>query len=137
MLRLPAPLLFAAILGGAAPAAAAPEGPVKIFLLLGQSNMNGRGDVAMLRDKLIRDLPDKYPPSLMKIRDDVWVTGANGIGISRQMSNVRLEPGFGQFKYYGPELGFGHVIGDHFEEPVLLIKNVAGGTAINPEETDP
>jgi len=142
MKRLQLILMALAICGtlsgiGESAAAATPKGPVKIFLLLGQSNMNGRGNIDTLRDKLIKDHPDKYPPSLMKIREDVWVTGANGIGISRQMSNVRLEPGFGQFKYYGPELGFGHAVGDHFGEPVLLIKNIAGGTPLATHWTSP
>ncbi|MBC8373689.1 MAG: hypothetical protein H8E53_08865, partial [Planctomycetes bacterium] len=90
-----------------APKAGARKGPVRVFLLLGQSNMNGRGNVKVLDEKLTKDLPEKYPPSLMKIRSDVWITGANGNGISNQMRNVRLEPGFGQFDYFGPELGFG------------------------------
>ena len=114
-----------------------PKGPVKIYLLLGQSNMNGRGRIDVLRDKLTKELPDKYPPSLLKIREDVWITGANGIGISRQMNNVRLEPGFGQFSYFGPELGFGHAIGDHHDEPVLLIKDIAGGTPLATYWTSP
>jgi len=105
------------------------KGPVKVFLLMGQSNMNGRGTVGGL-DKLIKDLPEKYPPSLMKIRDDVWILGANGFGISEQKKNYRLEPGFGQWKYFGPELAFGHAVGDYFEEPVLLIKSFGGGTPL-------
>ncbi|MEM7395960.1 MAG: sialate O-acetylesterase [Verrucomicrobiota bacterium] len=111
--------------------------PVKIFLLLGQSNMNGRGRPEVLKEKLSKDLPDRYPPALSEIRDDVWVTGANGNGLSRQMKNVRLEPGFGQFKYFGPELGFGHVMGDHFKEPVLLMKHIAGGTPLATYWTSP
>lgn len=113
------------------------KGPVKVFLLMGQSNMNGRGNISVLKTRLIKDLPDKYPPSLMKMRDDVWITGANGNGISNQMSNVRLEPGFGQFKYYGPELAFGHAMGDHFEEKVLLIKIIGGGTPLATHWTSP
>ena len=117
--------------------AAGATGPVKVFLLMGQSNMNGRGNIGVLKDKLTKDLPDKYPPSLVKMRDDVWITGANGNGISNQMSNVRLEPGFGQFKYYGPELAFGHAMGDHYKEKVLLIKIIAGGTALATHWTSP
>jgi len=112
-------------------------GPVKVFILIGQSNMNGRGNINVLKTKLTKDLPDKYPPSLVAMRKDVWITGANGNGISNQMSNVRLEPGFGQFKYFGPELGFGHAMGDHFGEKVLLIKNIAGGTPLATVWTSP
>jgi len=113
------------------------KGPVRVFLLLGQSNMNGRGNVKVLDEKLTKDLPEKYPPSLMKIRTDVWITGANGNGISNQMSNVRLEPGFGQFDYFGPELGFGHRMGDHYDDEVLLIKSIAGGTRLATYWTSP
>lgn len=36
--------------------------------------------------------------------------------------------GFGaNVERIGPELGFGHVIGDAFDEPVLLIKLASGG----------
>ena len=52
--------------------------------------------VEMLRDKLTKGHPKEYPPALLEIRDAVWITGANGNGISYQMSTVRLEPGFGQ-----------------------------------------
>ncbi len=113
------------------------KGPVKVFLLMGQSNMNGRGNIDVLKNKLTKDLPDKYPPSLVKMRDDVWITGANGNGISNQMSNVRLEPGFAQFKYFGPELAFGHAMGDHFAENVLLIKIFGGGTPLATHWTSP
>ncbi len=48
------------------------KGPVKVFLLMGQSNMNGRGNIDVLKSKLTKDLPDKYPPSLVPMRKDVW-----------------------------------------------------------------
>jgi len=113
------------------------EGPVKVFLLMGQSNMNGRGDIGVLKNKLTKDLPDKYPPSLVEMRGDVWITGANGNGISNQTSNVRLEPGFAQFEYFGPELAFGHAMGDYFDEKVLLIKIFGGGTPLATYWTSP
>ena len=43
----------------------------------------------------------------------------------------RLRPGFGaQETRIGPELGFGTVVGDHFDEPVLLIKLAWGGKSL-------
>jgi hypothetical protein len=35
--------------------------------------------------------------------------------------------GYGGNSHIGPELQFGHVVGDYFEEPVLLIKTAWGG----------
>jgi hypothetical protein len=115
----------------------AAKGPVKIFVLIGQSNMNGRGNIKVLKEKLIKDLPKQYPPSLMTLRKDVWIFGANGDGISGQKDNKHLEPGFGQWKYYGPELGFGHVVGDKIDQQVLLIKLIAGGTALGKQWVSP
>ena len=113
------------------------KGPVRVFLLMGQSNMNGRGNIEVLKERLTRELPEKYPPSLVQMRRDVWITGANGNGISNQMSNVRLEPGFAQFAYFGPELAFGHAMGDLFDEPVLLVKIFGGGTPLATHWTSP
>eukprot|EP00913_Durusdinium_trenchii_P028498 g26726.t1 len=42
-----------------------------------------------------------------------------------------LKPGFGAREgLIGPELGFGHVVGDAFDEPVLLIKLAWGGKSL-------
>ncbi len=128
---------FATAADATVPVPAKLRGPVKVFLLLGQSNMNGRGNIEVLKTKLTKDLPDKYPPSLVAMRKDVWITGANGNGISKQTANVRLEPGFAQFGYFGPELGFGHRMGDHFDEPVLLVKVFGGGTPLATYWTSP
>jgi len=103
-------ILCLPLLGAAAPAAdqrsdKVGPGPVKVFVLVGQSNMNGRGNIKTLDDKLTKDLPEEYPPELMKLRKDVWILGANGDGISMQTDNKCLEPGFGQWRWYGPELG--------------------------------
>ncbi len=51
----------------------------------------------------------------------IWYLGRKG----------NLTPGFGfREGYIGPELGFGHVVGDAFEEPVLLIKLAWGGKSL-------
>ena len=45
--------------------------------------------------------------------------------------NGPLKPGYGSSqKKIGPELGFGWVVGDAFEEPVLLIKLAWGGKSL-------
>ena len=136
-LFFPHVVVLALVAMTAAVASAEDKMPVKVFLLIGQSNMNGRGNIDVLKNRLTKDLPDKYPPSLVEMRTDVWITGANGNGISNQMSNVRLEPGFAQFAYFGPELAFGHAMGDHFDEPVLLVKIFGGGTPLATDWTSP
>ena len=47
------------------------------------------------------------------------------------IETVLLKPGYGSNqKKIGPELGFGWVVGDAFEEPVLLIKLAWGGKSL-------
>lgn len=42
----------------------------------------------------------------------------------------KLAPGYGaKNSSIGPELGFGNIMGDAFDEPVLIIKTAWGGNA--------
>ena len=55
------------------------------------------------------------------VRDDVWISYLDRKG--------PLTVGYGVGKdRIGPELGFGWVVGEHFDEPVLLIKCAWGGS---------
>lgn len=122
-----------------APKADPAKGPVKVFILAGQSNMEGHGFIAadpkrndgkgslesVAKDKATAD---KFKHLLGKdgkwaVRDDVWVHYLDRKG--------RLTAGFGvKEDRIGPELGFGNVIGDTFEEPVLLVKLAWGGKSL-------
>lgn len=111
------------------------EKVVKVFLLAGQSNMEGAGaiqaDPNRNEGKGSLEYLAKYRPNSAFAeltddrgewieRDDVWVHFLNRKG--------HLRPGFGAREdRIGPELGFGTVIGNHFDEPVLLIKLAWGG----------
>src|SRR6187431_2556908 len=119
--------------------AADPPKPVKVFILAGQSNMEGQA-VADLAGKDYNDgkgtlkalMNDPAKAPLFKhlktdkgewaVRDDVWVryqrekqpllAGPLSIGFSI----------YGGKHHFGPELQFGHVVGDHVRGQVLLIK---------------
>ncbi len=110
--------------------------PVKVFLLVGQSNMQGKGSAKHL-EELVKAEPDKFG-HLMKDgewvkRDDVWIhfssTGAPKFG--NRPPNGRLTVGFtyppGKV---GPEMGFGHVVGEEIEDPVVLLKACWGGQSL-------
>ena len=59
-------------------------------------------------------------------RDDVFVTYNDQVA-----RRGRLTVGFGsRGSRFGPEMGFGFVVGDFFAERVLLIKAAVGGTAL-------
>src|SRR3954447_19079391 len=120
-------------------AASAKPGPVKVFILAGQSNMEGQA-VADLEGKdynggkgtlkfLMND-PVKGPlfKHLKNVRGE-W-TVRNDVWVRYQPERSPLKAGpltlgftpYGGKHHFGPELQFGHVVGDHFTEQVLLIK---------------
>jgi alpha-galactosidase len=124
----------------AAPAApAAAPGPVKVFVLAGQSNMEGHGFVPAdprrnggkgSLEYLVKDAATagrfKHlvgPDGKWAVRDDVWVHYLDRKG--------KLTAGFGvKEDRIGPELGFGHVVGDAYADPVLLVKLCWGGKSL-------
>ena len=120
---------------GSSISAKAPK--LKVFILAGQSNMDGQAHVRTI-DFLSEDL-DPARVALLKIfkpdgnalmtRDDVWVSNA---GV-----HDKLQPGFGGRRNYdklgsniGPEYAFGHYVGEVFDEQVLLIKYAPGGQSL-------
>ena len=136
------------------------KGPVKIFLLSGQSNMTGRGSLGDLnkpagdqKATLVRYI--KEPKNVEKykvlytgpektrdgwtVRDDVFITvgewphvkpGEEGYNPYRHHGG--LAPHYGGFrnKGFGPELSIGHVLGNHYDEPVLLVKASFGANSL-------
>ena len=59
-------------------------------------------------------------------RDDVWYKGVITAGANKWLS-VGCGAGANNI---GPELGFGHVIGDYHDEPVLLLKASQGNRSL-------
>ncbi|MBL8896527.1 MAG: hypothetical protein JNM84_02815 [Planctomycetes bacterium] len=140
--------LFALLLGLALPLAAQEPPTLRVFLLAGQSNMEGQGVVdlddardynggrgtlaAFLRTPegqsdwkdLLRD------DGSFATRDDVFVTYRTGSG-ERKCGPLSI--GFAVYggrHHLGPELGIGRVLGERFTEPVLLVKTAWGGKSL-------
>ena len=100
---------------------------VKVFVLAGQSNMEGKAKNSLLEsqaaDSRFKDFWKTYrKDNKWTVRDDVFITFLNRKG--------PLTIGFGSKNATGPELAFGHVLGDHYKEPVLLIKAAWGGHSL-------
>lgn len=130
-------LLLAALAG--APAAAAPgRGPVKVFILAGQSNMDGQAGSHTI-DFLGEDA-DPARAALLKVfkpdgktfmtRDDVWCSSGS--------VHTDLRIGHGGRKRYeqlgdkiGPEYAFGQFLGEACPEQVYLIKYAPGGQSLH------
>lgn len=114
------------------------QAPVKIYVLVGQSNMQGKGAVEGEQSNSLRHLVQHDRSQAFQFlvdekgdwrsRLDVWIHYDSGPG------NLRfgnLKPGYGSHGgVIGPELGFGHVIGEAYEGQVLLIKACWGGKSL-------
>jgi len=115
------------------------KGPVKVFILAGQSNMEGHGMIALnpKRNKgkgsleyLVKDPATverfkhlKDSEGKWAVRRDVWIWYLGRKG--------PLTVGYGAREdRIGPELGFGHVMGEACDEQVLLIKIAWGGKSL-------
>jgi len=113
--------------------------PVRVYILAGQSNMEGHGEVASRPDRngghgslefLVQDAATAAEFGRLRTaagdwveRDDVWIDYLDRSG--------KLTAGFGARPgLIGPELGFGTVVGDAHDEPVLLVKCAWGGKSL-------
>ena len=112
---------------------------VKVFILAGQSNMEGQGIIAAdpkrnggkgSLEYLVKEphtaarfsrLVDKEGKWV--VRDDVWISYLDRQG--------PLTVGYGPKQdRIGPELGFGWEVGNAYQQPVLLIKCAWGGKSL-------
>ena len=107
--------------------AGAADRPVKVFILAGQSNMEGKGKVSLLEHQIEQPETRKLFQHLRKdgkwvVRDDVWIKFLDRKG--------GLTVGFGSPGRIGPELEFGNTVGDHYDQQVLIIKTAWGGRSL-------
>jgi hypothetical protein len=107
--------------------ASADAKPVKVFILAGQSNMEGKAQNKLLNHQAA----DPKTAPLFKhlradgqwiVRDDVFVKFLDRKG--------GLTIGYGSRDRTGVELEFGTMMGNHYDEPVLLIKTAWGGHSL-------
>jgi Carbohydrate esterase, sialic acid-specific acetylesterase len=126
-----------------------PKG-VQVFILAGQSNMVGhgkaeeghgdvKGAIGSLRYQVDHD-PKNYAQLVnkdgtWKTRDDVKVWWRDSdITAPRDVIKGDLKIGYSQSRnpgWIGPEYGFGWAVGEHFTQPVLIIKVAWGGKSLN------
>ncbi len=108
----------------------APSSPdkVQVFILAGQSNMEGKASLETLRRQVKADRTKELFAPLHDgqgnylVRDDVYITFFDRHG--------PLEVGYGSRGRFGPELGFGWKVGDVIDQPVLIIKVAWGGRSL-------
>lgn len=112
------------------------NGKLKVFVLAGQSNMVGFGQV--LGDKPgtmqyhLKNDNDEYNHLTNKgqpiVRKDVYVVNLSG---GKQKQSGLLDTNFGaQANHIGPEYAFGWQVGEYYKDPVLIIKCSWGGRSL-------
>jgi hypothetical protein len=119
----------------------------RVFILAGQSNMQGCGVVERDHQKhyngdkgnllwAMTHSESRDQMSHLKNDSGFWTRRAD-VSISyKQKDQIRKGPltigytGFDGSSHFGPELQFGHRIGDAMTEPVLLIKTAWGGKSL-------
>ncbi len=123
----------------------AAKGPLKIFVLAGQSNMQGHAQITTF-DHVGMD--PATAPILAEMRgadgsprvcDQVWISSIGNDG-SEQEHHGRLTAGYGAHgrgTKIGPEFTFGIYMHKQLEEPILIIKTAWGGKSLHTDFRPP
>jgi alpha-galactosidase len=131
----------------AANAASAAGKPLKVFLLAGQSNMQGHASVATF-DALAEDPKTaslleemRTPDGKPRVCDKVWISSIGCLGDAYTDLNEKtgkLTAGFGApSDKIGPEFTFGITMEKRLGGPVLLIKTSWGGRSLHTDFRPP
>jgi hypothetical protein len=112
--------------------AGASDKPVKVYIMSGQSNMVGFGTVSGTGEDTLENMvkvENKFPNLLdglgeWSVRQDVRYRG-----VISDEADALLSPG-NLGASFGPELGFGYIMGYYHDEPVLLLKSCTGNRSL-------
>ncbi len=126
--------------------------PLKVFLLVGQSNMEGPANISTF--DYLGDDP-ATAPLLRKMRDSdgrptvcehTWISYLTGAGDRNFVLQGKLTAGYGSMwgqdpskpgDKIGPEFTFGLTMDAALKEPVLLIKTAWGGKSLHTDFRPP
>ncbi len=146
----PTLILTAALLCALSPISFAK--PLKVFILAGQSNMEGPANISTF--DYIGDDP-ATAPMLKKMRgadgkptvcEGVWISYLTGANTTNFELHGKLTTGYGSMwgqdrtkpgVNIGPEFTFGLAMDAAFEEPVLIIKAAWGGKSLHTDFRPP
>ena len=108
--------------------------PLKVYILAGQSNMQGHAALRTIdwigKDPQYGHLLNKIKNTdgSWNVRDDVWIHYQRD---EKRLKKGKLTVGYGaNDTKIGPELMFGQIMGDKFENQILLIKTAWGGKSL-------
>ena len=139
--------LAALLLTGQADAAGK---PLKVYILVGQSNMQGHAMVRTI--EYIGDDPKTKPLHDLMTEDDgspvtadrVWISEITGVGDNNGVTSGKLTTGYGARRTptqtadkIGPEYAFGLTMQEAYDGPILLIKCAWGGKSLHTDYRPP
>ncbi|MEE2615306.1 MAG: sialate O-acetylesterase [Verrucomicrobiota bacterium] len=113
--------------------------PLKVYLLVGQSNMQGHAAERTLEHlgmdpKTAPMLKDIYnDDGTAKVHENIWISSVEP-SLESGEKHGQLTVGYGaggRESKIGPELMFGITMQKHVGEPILLIKTSWGGKSLN------
>jgi len=126
------------------PLLAAQKQPLKVFLLAGQSNMQGHAKVSTFEhigmDPATKPLLDAMlgADGRPRVCERVWISSIGCAGDDTTEQTGRLTAGFGATKEkIGPEFTFGLTMEKLTDAPILLIKTSWGGKSLNTDFRPP
>lgn len=145
MARLPIASLIAFVLTSTS--LLAEEKPIKVFILAGQSNMQGHASISTF-DSMADD--QKTAPLLKEMRtpdgkprvcEKVWISSIGCLGDAYsdlEEKKGKLTAGFGApTEKIGPEFTFGITMEKLLGEPILIIKTSWGGRSLHTDFRPP
>ncbi len=117
--------------------------PLKVYILAGQSNMQGHAHVrtfdAMRLNPQVAPLLQEMrnPDGTPRVCEQVWISS---IGSSDEEKTGRLTAGYGadaRGPKIGPEFTFGLTMEKQLDEPIVIIKTAWGGKSLNTDFRPP
>ncbi|MBM3971125.1 MAG: sialate O-acetylesterase [Planctomycetes bacterium] len=150
MRRMPRPICSLLVLFTATIPAVSEAKPLRVFILAGQSNMEGHAKVETF--DYIGDDPSTAP--LLKqmrgadgkptVCEGVWISYLTGSRAENGEGHGKLTAGYGSRRNpkedggkIGPEFTFGLTMDAAFDEPVLIIKTAWGGKSLHTDFRSP
>lgn len=119
-------------------------GPLRVYILCGQSNMQGHAQTKTLEHlgmdpvtaPMLADIRDANGED--RVFDNIWISS---LGSADEIREGKLTTGYGaagrgQVKI-GPELTFGITMQKHVNEPILIIKTAWGGKSLHTDFRPP
>jgi len=130
-------LAAGALLLGLTSSAQAAGKPLKVYILAGQSNMQGsahKRTFGAIGDDpktaaILKDILDKNGDPV--VCDNAWITYLTGGRDGEKKLQGKVKVGYGfDGERIGPEFGFGVYMDKALDEPILIIKTAWGGKSL-------